>query len=59
MPWVVTQPGKAVQPAPATRRVGADGESVAVAAVAHTIGVGWWSVMRAVADTALAVGEPT
>jgi len=55
----VTQPGKAVQPAPATRRVGADGESVAVAAVAHTIGVGWWSVMRAVADTALAVGEPT
>jgi transposase len=35
-----------------TRRVGADGESVA--AVARTVGVGWWSVMRAVSE----VGTP-
>jgi transposase len=32
-----------------TRRVGADGESVA--GVARTLGVGWWSVMRAVIET--------
>jgi hypothetical protein len=35
-----------------TRRVGADGETVA--SVASTLGVGWWSVMRAVAE----VGTP-
>ena len=35
-----------------TRRVGSDGESVA--AVARSIGVGWWSVMRAVVE----VGRP-
>ena len=35
-----------------TRRVGHDGESVA--AVARSLGVGWWSVMRAVAE----VGQP-
>jgi len=35
-----------------TRRVGADGESVA--AVARSLGVGWWSVMRAVIE----VGQP-
>jgi hypothetical protein len=35
-----------------TRRVGGDGESVA--AVARSLGVGWWSVMRAVAE----VGRP-
>lgn len=35
-----------------TRRVGGDGESVA--AVARSLGVGWWSVMRAVIE----VGQP-
>jgi transposase len=35
-----------------TRRVGADGETVA--GVARTLGVGWWSVMRAVIE----VGAP-
>jgi transposase len=35
-----------------TRRVGADGDSVA--AVARSLGVGWWSVMRAVIE----VGRP-
>jgi transposase len=35
-----------------TRRVGADGETVS--SVARTLGVGWWSVMRAVIE----VGKP-
>jgi len=35
-----------------TRRVGADGETVS--SVARTLGVGWWSVMRAVVE----VGTP-
>ncbi len=35
-----------------TRRVGADGETVT--SVARTLGVGWWSVMRAVIE----VGRP-
>jgi hypothetical protein len=33
-----------------TRRVGRDGESVAV--VARSLGVGWWSIMQAVAEVA-------
>ena len=38
-----------------TRRVGADGETVT--AVARTLGVGWWSVMRAVIEVGTAAGR--